>query len=135
MDISLKSMKIVYWLVTLNLMLGMMLVSQLRPENSNWRIATVLIMFYIVVLGLFYYVNKLFGKAISSTYEPRFNSRTKNQLWGLLVRTVNGAIGLGIAALFLQLTPGVILLASVLYAVVVFGGFLNDGKRYDEYHI
>ena len=138
MKVSLSSMKILYWLVTLNVLLGFMLVSQLQPETFTWRLGTLQILFYFVGAGLFLYFYKVFGKAIiaaSSSRGPRFNSRIKNQLWGLLNRTVSGVVGLGLVAVFLPVAKESIYFGAAVYAVIVIGGFFNDGKRFDEHHI
>jgi hypothetical protein len=135
MKISLKTMKILGWLVTFNFLVGFMLVSQLKPEAYTWRVATLQVMFYCIIVGLLIYISKVFGKAIisgSSNHEPRFDSRIKNQLWGLLLRTVYGAMGLGFVAVFLPQPIGVTVAAALLYGVVLLGGFVNDGKRYDK---
>ncbi len=138
MNISLKSMKAIYWLVTLSFWLSMILLIQLKPESYTWRLATVQTLYYIAIFSLYLYVHKLFTKAIlaeSSTQERRFKSRIKTQLWGLLIRTASGVVGIGIVALLLPLDPGGILVVLAVYAVVVILGFINDGKRYDERHI
>ncbi len=138
MNISLKSMKAIYWLVTLSFWLSMILLIQLKPESYTWRLATVQTLYYIAIFSLYLYVLKLFTKAIlaeSSTQERRFKSRIKTQLWGLLIRTASGVVGIGIVALLLPLDPGGILVVLAVYAVVVILGFINDGKRYDERHI
>ncbi len=139
MNISLKSMKIVHWLVTANFFLGIMLVLQLRPETYTWRLATLQIMFYIIGTGLYFYVFRIFGKVIIAdslkTYKPRFNSRIKNQLRGLLNRTISGAIGLGFVAVFLPLSTGAMVITVVVYGMVVIGAFFNDGRRYDQFDI
>ena len=138
MNLSLRSMKIVYWLVTLNVMLGFVLAHQLRPEIFTWQIAIVQTLFYIIGAGLFVYVSRVFPKAINAASPksaPRFNSRIKTQLWGLLIRAIWGAIGLGFIAVVLPLQYDTFLFTLVVYAVVMIGGFINDGRGYDKHHI
>jgi hypothetical protein len=135
MNISLKSLKIIFWLVTFNALLGFMLVSQLKPEVLTWRLATLQIMFSTIIIGLYFYVFRVFGKDVVTTpsnFEPRFNSRIKTQLWGLLMRTVWGAIGLGFVVVLLPLQYVAILVSVLVYAAVMIGGFINDGKSYDK---
>ncbi|WP_297292706.1 hypothetical protein, partial [Oceanicoccus sp.] len=94
---------------------------------------------YIIGTGLYFYVFRIFGKVIIAdslkTYKPRFNSRIKNQLRGLLNRTISGAIGLGFVAVFLPLSTGAMVLTVVVYGMVVIGAFFNDGRRYDQFDI
>jgi len=135
MNISQKSIKIIYWLASLNFFVGFLLIILLKPEHYTWQAGIVITMFYIVILSLYFYVIKIFRPIIQAhtSAKPRFDTRIKSQLWGGFIRLISGIAGIGTVAILLQLSFSTYVIAAVIFLGVMVAGFINDGKHFDEF--
>lgn len=135
MNISQKSIKIIYWLATLNIFVGILLVTLLKPVHYTWQAGVVITVFYIVILSMYFYVIKIFRPIIQAhaSTKPRFDTRIKSQLWGVLIRLISGVAGIGTVAILLQLSFSTYAFAAVIFLGVVVAGFINDGKHFDQF--
>jgi hypothetical protein len=136
MNLSYKTIELLYLLALVNFLFALSALIQFQPEIVTAKYVITAGAGLLVSLVLLFRIMKIHHAAnrAQPRLEPRFNSRLKEQLWGMWIRLVSGVAGLGLVALLVDLPLWVFLCGCALYFCVMVGGIIFDGRRFDDFH-
>ncbi len=136
MNLSYKTIEFLYLLALVNFLLTLSLLIQFQPEMVTTKYAIIAGAVFLVSLALLFRIAKIHHAAFRARprLEPRFDTRLKEQLWGIWIRLISGAAGIGLVAFLADLPLWGLLYASVFYLCVMVAGVIFDGRRFDDFH-
>ncbi len=134
MNSSQKKTHLLINLLSINYLLVMVAYIMMIPRIDSWK-ESIVFLALIVISGLSMGVaNKLFLPILIDSYSPKYDTKIKNQLWGLFLRILSGAIGLVVFIVIASFSSTIIFVTTGFYLIVLCLGFINDGKTFDKYH-
>ena len=133
MNITVKEAKYLINIVSINTTLTLFAYLLMMKKMQTWQEFVVFFGLMINGFVLARAATKICLPILKGYYEPRYDSKLKNQLWGLFLRVASGLAGLIFAVFILPVTKNIFIFATTIYAIIVLLGYVNDGKTYDKY--